>query len=245
MTLITGYFDESGIHSGSGHVVVAGFMGSPSDWAPVEAAWNAHLKEVGVAVFHRSHCMMQKGEYQCFPDWKRGYHLKELANVLGKSRLYAISSAVLIDDWSRCIEPLQDRFPHPYDFLAEMTLETIRSLSQEWWDGEPVALEFSPQSEFSGRLMKVWQGYRATDVGRAISGITYANSSSPPALQTADYLAGEMREFAIGGHRAEGWENSALLRALRLRGAGFLSQYHTEESIKEVVRRGPIGLLEV
>ena len=122
-----------------------------------------------------------------------------------------------------------------------MTFETVRSLSNDWWDGAAVALVLSPQEQFSRRVLEVWNRYRETDVGEAICAVAYATSSQLTALQTADYLAGEMRNFAMRGHDEQGWTESFLLSGLRERQAGFVQQDHTTETIRDVVNRSPVG----
>lgn len=240
--MLYAYYDESGTH-GAKEVVIGGLLGSLNQWRSVEDAWRANLAELGIRKFHATECAAGTGEYACCERWKRDYQFQSLARIISTSKLYIMGTTIILDDWDTVMGPYKERFPHQFDFLVEMHIALIAKYSQDFWDGEPVRMVFSPQSQFKERVTKIWQRYKANDEGQVIDSLIFADKSSDPALQAADYLSYELMKYHRSGGTETMWTESPLFSGIRARGAGFVVCYHTAETIRVILDRGPIGLL--
>jgi hypothetical protein len=89
----------------------------------------------------------------------------------------------------------------------------------------------------------MWGKYAEQDEGRIIDSLMFANKSDRPALQAADYITYEVMRFHRSGNDKTFWDESPLLSRLSKRGSGFVCQFHTVETIRGVIERGPIGFL--
>ena len=64
LNTLTGYFDESGTHTGSRAVAVAGYVSTVEQWERFEVEWQAALAEFGVPYFHMADFVDHKKQFK-------------------------------------------------------------------------------------------------------------------------------------------------------------------------------------
>jgi hypothetical protein len=200
LALLWAYFDESGLHANAPVTLIAGLVGSPAAWQPVEDAWAKQLQADGIFEFHANHCRVGRGEYAGMEEWRRTLHFEAMVGILARSELVAVVQATAVPNWANVIEhpDLLKRFPKPYNFCAEMCLQQIAKLSNEEWGGERVNIVLSDQQEYKKAVLEVWEAYRQWPEGEVIGGLSFLPSDPEfIPLQAADLIANESYQVML------------------------------------------------
>jgi hypothetical protein len=224
--LLHAYFDESGIHRGSPVTFVAGFVGTTQQWRGVKRQWTTAM---GGEMFHYKDMALETEL------------LERLADILATSELMLVSTG-FSGDWEKTISQKADwkkRFPSSYHFLWEMAAEFLnRHCAKKF--GEPIAMMFSRQNEYSKRAEEVWRTFRGNDQWKNLVSFTYGDPERFPHLQAADMLSYETFQCMKIGTE-EVWHEWPLMRRIlfeRVPPMTGLSGYHTAESLVALLEKG-------
>lgn len=90
---IYGYFDESGTHTGSPALSVAGFLGRADDWGAFTFEWTDAMKNWDIPFFHMATFESRKREYANWTDQQRRERINHLLKLIDK---YIIASAGVV-----------------------------------------------------------------------------------------------------------------------------------------------------
>lgn len=196
MALLTAYFDESGTSGDAPITVIAGFVGTESQWTAVEAQWTAVLAEFadkGVTRFHMTECVNQAGQFERIDSFWRDYVLNRLSGILHGSGLQAIWSGVDVRDFEReADDGFLKRYPKPYDLCIDDIAIKTKDWAREKAPGSDVAVMFSKQNEYESRAARIFDAYqRQQKWHQHISSFTFASPDKVVPLQTADMIAYE------------------------------------------------------
>lgn len=100
------YADESGIHEGAKVCLIAGYRGSPSQWARFDKDWRVALAKHGVKEFHSNIFFNrkvikspEKNPYLKWSDAKARQYLGELLMAIRKRRIRPVGCAVVVRDF--------------------------------------------------------------------------------------------------------------------------------------------------
>ncbi|MGP1396480.1 MAG: hypothetical protein ACTS3R_13290 [Inquilinaceae bacterium] len=198
LVLLYAYFDETGIHDGAHVTALSGFVGSKSAWEAIENRWAAVLAEFsmkGVSTFHMTDCVRQEGEFSRVDTPQRGYIITQLSEALGAQNLQAVSSAVVVDDWSLAVSDSEflRRFPKPFDLCFDDVVRQLWEWGAKNAIGETIAPMFAHQPEYHGRMEIVEKAYSAEEWYRRILGpIAFGYPDQVMPLQCADLLVHQM-----------------------------------------------------
>jgi len=66
--MVTGYFDESGIHDSAIVTTIGGFISTAEGWDKFNRDWLAVLNEFDISCFHMKHFAHFLGEFAKFKD---------------------------------------------------------------------------------------------------------------------------------------------------------------------------------
>lgn len=59
--MLQAFLDESGIHAGATHFVLAGYVGGTRRWVRLTRLWMNHLADFGVTDFHATDLFGRRG----------------------------------------------------------------------------------------------------------------------------------------------------------------------------------------
>lgn len=164
--MLYAFFDETGTHSKSRITAIAGFVGSKTQWDDIEDKWHAVLSDFvdkGVCTFHMTDCAAQTGEFAGIDTPSRNYIITQLSKALGNVGVQAISSAVVIEDWSIAVtDPVfLARFPRPFDLCFDDLIRQLWEWATKYADGEIIAPMFAHQPEYLKRMVNAGAAYGA------------------------------------------------------------------------------------
>ena len=183
------YMDESGTHTTSEWVVVAGFMGKQEQWDAFLPDWIAGLGQ------RRSlHMNELRWGHRRTPPL-----LEKLGKLPDKHGLERIFCAVRFKDYKDLIVlPLEDLLGSAYMLACHVCFTlTLMHLPPE----ETVHFFFEQQDRYAPlrALPKEFYGeqFRTPDGTPRIEGVTYKRKDETPLFQVADYLASAISHAVI------------------------------------------------
>ena len=193
------YFDESGTHSASNITSIAGYVASKDVWVELEKAWQGEiglLADKGVKTFHMTDAILGNGEYALVDEFHRMAHIKRLSVLLRDADIHAIGVWADNNAWDAFVQDAAflRAFPSPYDLCFEHIVRWLRGWSKRNAGGEPVAPMFAWHPEYSRRTSAL---YGAQSWYRDVLGaLAFDYPARVPALQTADFVANQVRHDA-------------------------------------------------
>ena len=194
LVLLYAYFDETGTHSGARITAIAGFVGSKPQWEAIEERWISILSEYadrGVHTFHMTDCAAQTGEFARVDTPSRNYIITQLSEILGVQGVQAVSSAVVLDDWTDVVidDAFLARFPKPFDLCFDDIVRQLWEWAAKNTGGEKVAPMFAHQPEYDKRMSAVGDVYGAEQWYRRLLGsVAFGRPEEIIPLQCADLI---------------------------------------------------------
>lgn len=172
------YFDESGTHTNSPLVVVAGWIGNRKAWESFIEEWNLSLEKVGISGFHAKD---PKCEALKIP----------LAKAILKRNLYAVAWAVTRSDFRNNVSNrFMNQFGNEYSTCAYHCVGSVMKYMKDNGYYE-VALVFEDGQPNSNIIHETVSSMIASPEDTRLISIDFLfknNSRSIP-LQAADFLA--------------------------------------------------------
>lgn len=236
--MLFGYFDESGTDNSNGQVVVAGFIGTSSEWASVMTDFNAEVERVQVKPFHRVHCQHRNKAYERWSSTQSAKHIARLSDIVSSSSLFPISAS-FIGNWNNIGLPpsFYGRFPHPYHVCFELLVQNIVKYANA--AGESVCLVLETQDQFSLRAHKIYNIHKFNGKWGEIITFNYADKQVCSHLQCADLFAWEIRRYYWAAENNKKRESDfPLIRRIVARmdyREGDLGNFLNEEGVRRVV----------
>jgi hypothetical protein len=245
LVLLKAYFDESGVHQGSQTALIAGFVGTPAEWEPLEARWNEILEGARIPYFHStemaSHWFLGRPEIH-------EYVKQQLADAIAERDLQSVVCAVDTADWAEVahLHPeFTSVFPKPYNFCHEVVAQDVGAWSEANSNGEPVALVFAEYNEFRPHANEVYDAYRSSPFwAKAFSSISFAPMKLHPPLQAADMLAYDYFERIshirhVPEHEQSNDPNRRMVLTLMRARKRPIGAIFTAAALREVIAKGP------
>lgn len=176
--MIEAYLDESGTHTGSPLVVVAGWVGSREAWKSFIEEWNIHLTNAGISCFHATNpeCESLKGL---------------LTLTILKTDLYGVAWSVNPVDFKKNVsDKFMSRFGNAYSTCAFLCAGLISGLAKRDGYGH-VALVYEAGQPNADFIHKTITAMITEPEDHRLDSITFMNKKSPGAipLQAADFLS--------------------------------------------------------
>lgn len=205
IAMLTAYFDDSGTHTSSDAVVVAGVIGNQYQWEAVSKAWAAKLKNPSpgkspLTKFHRVDCDNSTGEFSGWSRVATDFLVRELSDIVINSLIWCYGCAISRKDWDELIVgPNRDANGDAEGFALRACYLQSLQIARKLFAGE-VAFVFDdrPHREAENRfLFDLFRGFGEVPPGlpRPIS-LTFALASKMLPLQAADLVAWELNRHS-------------------------------------------------
>lgn len=185
MALLTGYFDESGVH-GADACVVAGFVGNDAQWQALAADWIPAIKPA-------------KNLHLRTLRWKQhpeavAKRLANLGPIPHKYNLKGVVAGIKWSDFNAIVKgKVTSRFANAYQMCAYCAISVVL---MEVADDDDVYFIFDGQEgtrkEDMERMRDIVYEWAGAD--RRVKGIDFMSRENTVCLDPADYLAYIVRE---------------------------------------------------
>lgn len=188
MALLTGYFDESGVH-GADVCVVAGFVGNDAQWVAFAADWIPALETA-------KNLHMTRLRWNQHPD-AVAKRLASLGPIPHKYNLRPVMAGLKWQDYNSLVKQKNDsKFSHPYVLCALCAIEIVL---HEVAEGDDVLFIFDRQEGLRRETMEELQTIVFDWLGadRRVRGIEFMRHEDTVCLDPADYLAYIVRERSL------------------------------------------------
>jgi hypothetical protein len=188
MALLTGYFDESGLHE-EDVCVVAGFVGNDAQWSAFAADWIPAIKP-------GKNLHMRKLRWNSHPVAvpKR---LARLGPIPHKFNLSPVMAGMKWKDYNSIVKPKnKNKFSHPYVFCALCAIEVVL---HEIAEDDEVLFLFDRQEGLRRETMEELRAIVFDWLGadKRVKGIDFMCYEDTVCLDPADYLAYIIRERSL------------------------------------------------
>src|SRR5271169_4375019 len=107
--IITTYLDESGTHDSSPISVMAGYVGTATQWAQFETDWTALVRSAGVRFIHGVELSKRTGQFKGWKAQDANALMVSLDNVIATQLELGFSVIVRDDDY----KSIYGAGPHP------------------------------------------------------------------------------------------------------------------------------------
>ncbi len=193
---LTAYLDESGTHSGSEAVAVAGFLSTAPKWVEFAAQWQMALNDFGLDYFHMNKFANMVAPYDTWSEQERRARLSRLLNIIKANA----GASIGIVFQKKAFELL---FPErataicggPYGLAASACMIDMAENLQEIEVEARVAYVFESGSEGARQMGRVFQANLKDQERREKLGLSsqrFENKRDFLPLQAADILAYEL-----------------------------------------------------
>jgi len=193
IAVLRAYFDETGVHDGSGAVMVCGLVAPCNAWDAFDLDWCTQLDVPKVSHFHAVECQHAKGEFASLSDGIKSSLIWGLADVIGKHRPHMVNAGLKREDWDKGKFPnITNAFKNPYHVCFAHCLGQISKWSEQYADNEPVALVFADQREYKNYAQEIYEAYvECKGVDNNLISLQFAAAKHFPGLQAADLFCYE------------------------------------------------------
>jgi hypothetical protein len=200
IAVLVGYFDESGMAPRDKVAMIAGAVADSAAWSALEKPWAKHLASFEKTWYHAVDAEHGEGDFSRTDRPFREAVTNLLSRELAAVPMQMFVSGAYRADWQFASDAVKKRCQDdPYYFAFELCLQQISRWSQDYCDGEPVALVFAEHDQYQERARRLHEFYqRARGLGIAgIGGISFCNPRHLIPLQAADMICYEVhRRFA-------------------------------------------------
>jgi len=186
MSLLTGYFDESGIHNGDHLCVVAGFVGNDAQWQAFIADWIP-------AISPRKNLHMKDLRWKQQPE-RIAALLRKLGPIPYKYNLKPVSAGLFWRDYNSIVKgKIDEKFTHPYVVCATCCMAVVL---KEIAEADDVYFLFDRQEGMRRETMLALHDivYNNFGIDSRVKGMDFIKRDSTVCLDPADYLAFVVRE---------------------------------------------------
>lgn len=245
LALLQAYFDESGTHGDSPVVVIAGFVAGKDAWCSLEQQWMHFLgvyKEKGVRFFHMSEMLRQEGQYSSVDITGINYLITQASKAINENELMPIYSGVVTEDWHEVVDNVEflKRFPNPIDLCFDDIVRQLWEWAARQHLNEKISPMFAHSDEYADRMGEVGRLYSKEQwYRRTLGPIAFGHMEEVVPLQTADFIANQMRHHIERREYSESvWD--AMRQTWALYNAtprGQSGHYFTAESLKRIVEK--------
>lgn len=200
VNLFTAYFDESGTHTESEFVVVAGFISNEPGWDAFSVDWQVVLEACRLEYFHMSEFEHHLGPYGSWGDEEGMERLNRFLDIIHKHTFQSVGCVIPKESFDSILSPLAKKMCGGAYGLA--ALSCYRKLCDVANDPKvDGAMRYVMESGSRGysSLSEIWRegvkdpGWRKNN---PIVAIESRNKKEVLPLQAADILAYELYKHA-------------------------------------------------
>lgn len=208
MATVAVHIDESGTHQGSPWCIVAGQIGSASDWQQFVQDWNAVLNrpEFGGVVFHATDLWAGKHDFSGWDISKRISLALMLGHIIEnwQERIYSVAVAIPVQPFKDILAPiLHSKIRDPYFPTLLLFLSRILTVVDKKFNASMVTCFADRKKEFEWRGQVLYDAIRtALQVNgqRLDEKLNYRSKELIVPLQAADFVANTaFKDLSVGG----------------------------------------------
>ncbi len=197
--MLRGYFDDSGTHSESPVMCLAGYVGAEADWSSIEPQWIDILRVVdsdNPPPFHMSDLLSQSGDFALTDKPRVNYIITQCSQIIGRHSVVPFYSAVVQDDWDDAVTDAEflQRFPDPLYLCFDDLVRQMAEWSRLKASGELIVPMFAHDSKRDKDFRSIYNAYGADDWYSSVLGpIAFGFPKQVVPLQCADLISNQMR----------------------------------------------------
>ncbi len=196
--MVTGYFDDSGTSPSNAVAVVAGYVGSTSQWQKFNTEWGALLSKFNVPIMHRTDLESFRGDFIGWNPEKRNLFVNKAQEIIKRRTYVAIGNSVIKADFEEVMpDILKKLYGGPYGYCAMLCIARARRWCEKTKQKEPIDWIFEAGTVGSGQVNIMMNALYADNTTRGdfrINGWSFRNKTIVP-LQAADVIAYEMFKY--------------------------------------------------
>lgn len=194
IAMFAAYFDDSGTHSESSVVSIAGYIAGATDWKHFAAEWNQLLSGENITHFHMTDFESRHGEFIGWDDQRRIRVIKRAIEIIHRRTIKGFSCSVNKDDFDDLIPEFIPGSAYVLCLVDCMT--KCDHWAKEGNRQEPIACFLEQGGGYVSEINRIRQVFLETDSSH-IHSLTLAKKTAHPQLQPADILAYESYKYWI------------------------------------------------
>jgi len=202
MTLLAGYFDDSGTDLDSPAAVIAGFIARPSAWLGFGHLWSQVLTKYGIDVHHQNKWSNRAPPFNDPNEWPTDRlqdYLNELLAVITAHDVVSVGAGIPVQRFKDCLSPKAQSTTTPIGFAAQCLFgEAIEVVRKGGVSDARIAYIFASGTP---GYSEIQQGFdagvavRQTKEEFGLVSLTTADIRDVMPLQAADLVAYEVFKF--------------------------------------------------
>jgi hypothetical protein len=193
--VVTGYFDESGTHSGSQISAVAGFVSAARGWRKFEKRATKLFKRFGVDVFHTIDVRRTDKDFGGWSVNRKIDFLDEFQHIINETAAFGAAAFIAAEDYAyyrALVWPRKARPDSKYAILFRACLgSAIENVTTMGLASEPFLKTVLEDGHVNANdALRVYNTAKLRlGESRALSGLTFANKKACLPLAAADLFA--------------------------------------------------------
>ena len=192
----TAYLDESGTHSGSDVIAVAGYISTPERWEAFETDWRGVLADHRIDHFHMTDFVARQEQFKGWSEGKRRDCFGRLLAVTNRYAIASIGMSVARKEYDGMFTREADaQVGGPYGLAATMNFlglgRMLRLLGVYGW----IAYVFESGAKGAGQVLQAFtwnEGNPKNKEWLRLLSLKFENRRQFAPLQAADILAYEL-----------------------------------------------------
>jgi hypothetical protein len=198
--VLTGYFDESGVHGGSPVTIMAGYIAEARQWRKFEKRASKIFKKYNVDIFHTIDVRRTDKDFTGWSIDKKLVFIDEFTTIINETLGIGVSSVIHEADYRKFYadkeRPSRVIVDSKYGILFRASLASaIKSpwLVNRWREGEEPKLNIVLESGHpnAGDAVRLYDFFKqgGSDRRRVLSGLTFESKADCLPLAAADMFA--------------------------------------------------------
>ncbi len=232
------YCDESGKHLEAKIFIMSGLVAPSTKWDRFSESWLSVLNKKGMKCFHATDCENGYGEFQNMSLAEREAIQECLINVIRRSGIHAISTAIKRVDYAGVAHRLRTDKKYQSIYFLGFEAAVVHMLDRA--GTSEVAFVFDRQKEYQGRAKELFDlmcrhpTYRSAS---RLGSLVFEPKEKAIPLQASDLFAYESYRFAIDPPTRKPRWQIRLLREMKPRpGIGYLTRPFLEKLASRMER---------
>ena len=194
--VLHGYFDESGTHSNSKAISVAGYLATSDQWQKFDVEWKQAMEDFELEFFHMTDFVARRAPYDKWDDDQRRERLSRLIELINGNVFAGIGFALPMSEYYKAFSKRAKEYcGGAYGLAATVCFMDAAMAVKDEHPKARIAYIFEQGVKGRGQVMKIFDHAcddpKLRDDRRLLS-LKYENKRDFRPLQAADILAYEL-----------------------------------------------------
>jgi len=208
--VLDAYFDESGTHSTSRCVSIAGYVSTPERWRQFDIEWRASLSEWGLEFFHMTDfCSKDSRPYNSWSPEEKQQRWSRLVRIINRHAMFSVGWSVATNYYDMVLsQEAKDDLGGPYGLCSRVCqIEAAKMVKSQCGEPYPwIAYTYAAGAIGVGQVADSFNSLQKRqkdkDYFRAHS-LSFREMKQFTPLQAADILAHEIYRQR---QKEDGWD---------------------------------------